>query len=330
MKHIVILLILISTCFLGCTKKQNQKKFEGALASSVGKINDLTVVIDNELWKNEVGDTIRKYFGAEVPGLPQEEPLFSMRQIPPSVFSGFAQKARIFLKVSIDQINSAEILTNKFASPQKGLVISGKTKNDLIQLIKQNSKNIIGQYKLVETLEKQHRIKKSLERLPQIKEKFDITINVPSAYRLAKEDKNFIWLRKNIKNNTGQGDMNLIIYELPYKKISNDTNAIASIIKVRDSIGALKIPTDSGNFITEEAYAPYLFKTKLDQKFSFETKGTWEIKDRYMAGPFVNYMVEDPQHNRLLVLEGFVFAPSARKRDNMFELEAIIKTVKFH
>jgi len=48
-----------------------------------------------------------------------------------------------------------------------------------------------------------------------------------------------------------------------------------------------------------------------------------------MVGPFVNYAVEDIPNNRVVVLEGFVFAPSISKRNNMFELEAIIKTLTF-
>ena len=47
-----------------------------------------------------------------------------------------------------------------------------------------------------------------------------------------------------------------------------------------------------------------------------------------MAGPFVNYTVKDTVNKRLLVLEGFVFAPSISKRDYLFELEAIIKTAE--
>ena len=62
---------------------------------------------------------------------------------------------------------------------------------------------------------------------------------------------------------------------------------------------------------------------------SFETKSTWEVKDAFMAGPFINYAIEDEVNNRLLVIEGFVFAPSMGKRDYIFELESIIKSIQF-
>jgi hypothetical protein len=62
---------------------------------------------------------------------------------------------------------------------------------------------------------------------------------------------------------------------------------------------------------------------------TFETKGTWQLENDYMSGPFINYSILDKKNNRILVLEGFCYAPSKEKRDLMFELEAIIKSVKF-
>ncbi len=321
------LAIICLLCIVGCTetKKSNTTKTQGAMAHSVGKINELSVIVDNELWKGSVGDTIRKYFGAEVPGLPQEEPLFSMRQMPMEAFSGLARKNRTFLWIRKGKKNEMDILTNKFATPQVGAVVSG-TEKEIAAAIRQSHEMIISKFKAVETAEKQSRIKKSLEKIPQLKEKLGINVNIPTAYRVAIEEDTFFWIRKDIPH----GSMNLMVYEMPLDAVKKDSNTVGSIIKMRDSIGAAKIPTsEAGHFITEEAYAPYLYETILDNRFTFETKGTWEIKDRFMAGPFVNYVIEDKVNNRLVVLEGFVFAPSVNKRDNMFELEAIIKTVKF-
>ncbi len=323
-------LVLAITCILtiiSCsdTKKDKRKKADFSLAQSAGKINELSVIIDNELWQSSVGDTIRKYLGAEVPGLPQIEPLFSMRQLPLDAFTGLAQRRRIFLIVEKGEKSSFSTANNKFATPQLGFIIRGTSDAEIFKLIRENYETIVSKYKKVETTEKQYRISKSLEYIPQLKKKMGITLKIPSAYRIAKEEEKFFWLRKDIKN----GDMNLMIYELPLGTITKDSNTVAKIIKIRDSVGAQKIPTSSGKFITEKAYAPYLFETIVDNKPVFETKGTWEIKDRFLAGPFVNYVITDKPNNRQLVIEGFVLAPSVRKRDNMFELEAIMKTIKF-
>jgi hypothetical protein len=46
--------------------------------------------------------------------------------------------------------------------------------------------------------------------------------------------------------------------------------------------------------ITEEAYSPYFFKIKLDG----EMKGTWELRNDFMSGPFINYAILDEENDR--------------------------------
>jgi hypothetical protein len=47
-----------------------------------------------------------------------------------------------------------------------------------------------------------------------------------------------------------------------------------------------------------------------------------------MAGPFLNYYIKDLKNNRTIVIEGFVFSPSVRKREYLVELEAIVRSLK--
>ena len=81
--------------------------------------------------------------------------------------------------------------------------------------------------------------------------------------------------------------------------------------------------------ITEAAYLPYFYKTTLAGQKAFLTKGMWEVKKDFMAGPFINYMVQDSVTKDWIVVEGFDFAPSVSKRDYMFELNSILSTLKF-
>ena len=52
------------------------------------------------------------------------------------------------------------------------------------------------------------------------------------------------------------------------------------------------------------------------------------MKNDYMSGPFINYSIFDKENKQILVLEGFCYAPLKEKRDLMFELESIIKSIK--
>jgi hypothetical protein len=82
--------------------------------------------------------------------------------------------------------------------------------------------------------------------------------------------------------------------------------------------------------ITEKAFAPYVFPAEIGGKKGVEVRGIWEISGYPMAGPFLTYIINDEENQRKMVLEGFTFAPSAEKRNYMFELEAILKTVNFN
>ena len=101
------------------------------------------------------------------------------------------------------------------------------------------------------------------------------------------------------------------------------------IISMRDTIGKKHIPgSKEGMYmITEAAYTPSTISTKILGKNAYETRGKWEVKNDFMAGPFLNYAIIDEKNNRLLVVEGFTYAPSVNKREFLFELEAIAKSL---
>ena len=80
--------------------------------------------------------------------------------------------------------------------------------------------------------------------------------------------------------------------------------------------------------ITEKAFSPFLTTTTIANLPAIETRGIWDAKGDWAAGPFVNYVIDDKANNRQLVLEGFVYYPNSEKRDYMFELEAMIKSLK--
>lgn len=81
--------------------------------------------------------------------------------------------------------------------------------------------------------------------------------------------------------------------------------------------------------LTEKAFAPSVYDVEIKGRNAIESKGLWEMKNFLLGGPFVNYIIEDKPNHRLLVLEGFVSAPMTEKRDYLFELEAIIKSIEF-
>ncbi|WP_010228218.1 DUF4837 family protein [Gillisia marina] len=324
MKNFLFLSLFIALLVTGC--QDSDGKDPVLLATSSGNINNISVVIDNEMWEGSIGEALRKSLAAPVDGLPQEEPMFSLNQMPPEAFSGFVRKNRLFVKIENGQAGNFKIFNDPFAHPQTGVVITGKDSNEIINQINKNSEEIIETLRNTEIKEKQRRINKSLKDDKKLKRTLGVSLKFPTAYRYAMENDDFFWIRKDIP----KGNMEILVYAVPLNQIDKDTNVIANIIKMRDSIGQVHIPgpLEDSYMITEEAYAPYLFDSEVDGKFAYETKGTWEVKNAFMAGPFINYAVRDSVNNRYIILEGFTFAPATAKRDNMFELEAILKSAK--
>ena len=259
------------------------KRDTSFLPKSLGNINTLQVVASNELWNGAVGEEIRNHFAGPADGLPQDEPLFSMNQMPPETYTGFARKYRLVLHITIGQEDKSTIKKDTYSKPQTTAFITAKTQEGLIALIKENQERIIDSFYKSEINERQRRTKVSLMKLDSLKEKMGVTLQIPSAYHIAKATDDFYWIRKELKS----GTTNIIIYEVPLDMINKDSTTVGNIIKMRDSIGGKHLPVeDDGRFITEEAYAPFLFTTEIDGKSAYETKGTWEVKNQYIAGPF--------------------------------------------
>ncbi|MEZ4859426.1 MAG: DUF4837 family protein [Flavobacteriaceae bacterium] len=299
MKVLLYPLVFCTILFFSCNSSTG-KRDTSYLPESVGAINGLQVVISNKLWNDSVGETIRKYFAAPADGLPQIEPIFSINQIQPENFSDFARTYRTFLYVDLGEADTVSIKKNSYAKPQVGAFITATSEEKLMQLIDSNHQNIITTFKAFEIKERQRRTNISLLKVDSLKERFGITMKIPSAYRVASACGDFYWIRKDLKSN---GSTNILIYEVPLNVIGRDTTIIGDIIKMRDTVGSGYLPVeDDGLFVTEEAFSPSLFTTEIDGKSAYETKGTWEIKDDFMAGPFVNYAIRDEKNNRYLII----------------------------
>ena len=319
-----LFLVILSMAFLTCKDSGEKKRF---LPDSTGGINSLMVVIDTELWKGGVGDKIREHFAAQVLGLPQAEPIFSITQIPPQVFKGAVTHSRSVLFVEQDTLSLAHIKSNVYAEPQKVAVIKGETYNDLAGNIEKLAGQAIAAFRSVEIKEAQDRFTRSLSKETALQEELGISLRIPSLYKLGRREKNFVWMDIQIP----KGTMNIIAYEMPKESFSTDSTFVRDIIKMRDSIGKKYVPGPYENtfMITEKAFAPYVLPAEIGGKKAAEARGIWEISGYPMAGPFLTYIINDEENQRKLVLEGFTFAPSAEKRDYMFELEAILRTVQF-
>lgn len=312
-----VMLIVASSC------ETNSKPI---LKSSTGNMNSLLVVMNNSEWKGKAGDALREIIATPVVGLPQDENQFTVHQVAPKTFSQLFQSSRNILFVGVDKSNTYNVNTNLYASPQLAMTILGKDEQSLINQINKHKKDIVSVFKEGDLAFFQKKLTKEEFKTDTLKtiNELGISMRIPKDYRLVADKGDFLWMRYE----SGDASKNLLVYSHPLTKPLDSIDMI--IPSMRNAIGEKFIPgePDGSYMITEAAYSPFIVKTKLGDKEAFETRGKWEVKGDYMAGPFLNYAVVDKKNNRLVVVEGFTYAPNAKKRDYMFELEAILKTLK--
>ncbi|WP_111707141.1 DUF4837 family protein [Lutibacter citreus] len=322
MKKLSVILVTI-VFFISCGDNSNNKK---VYKEANGRINNLLVVMKNSEWQGELGDVLRKIIAEPVVGLPQPESQFEVTQVPPDSFGSMFRATRSVLSVGIGEKTSFNVQTNVYAAPQKIITIIGKTKEDLIKEIEKNSKKIVSIFKEADIKSVQNKTLKQYLDPTKIEtfKKQGYSFKIPKTYRKVEDNGDFIWYRYHLN---GDNSMELISYTVPIT--SEDDENGNNIVAIRDAMGKKYIPgqLEGSYLMTEEAYSPHVFEVQLDGKKAFETRGKWEVKNVFMAGPFLSYTVVDKPNNRLVIVEGLTYAPSINKRDYMFELEAILKTL---
>lgn len=324
MKKILVvslIVVLLASC------KGNDKFI---LKDSVGAINKVMVVAKVSDWTGDIGKEIRNSFGELMVGLPQPEPILTLSQVAPSGFSSMMKAYRNLLIITETTQEGFSVKKNLYAQPQTIVYIQGKDDATIIKLLQKHKNEIKDIFidadiKFTQKIFQKDKIDESQFKTIQ---NLGISLTIPSVFNLVDDTGDFLWLRQHLLSGIAKtGSNNILIYSIP---LENEALVADNIVSVRDSIGKKFIP---GSFegmymITEEAYTPYTFDAKIDGKKAYETRGKWEVKNDFMAGPFLNYSIIDKKNNRVLVFEGFTFAPSVNKRAFVFELEAIAKSIQ--
>ena len=303
------------------------------LPRSVGAFNKVTVVAKGSLWAGDVGDQIRNSFGELMVGLPQPEKTLSIGHVAPNGFTSMMRSNRNVLVIELSDKASYVKTTNKYANPQTLIYLSAKDKMRLLSSLKEHMSEIIQTFKEsdIKVLQRSFFNKRVNDSMYKTLKKLNISLTIPKEFKTVDDTGDFLWLRQHLKSGIarGAGNNNILVYSLP---LNDQTMSSNNIISMRDQIGEKYIPgSKQGMYmITEAAYTPRTIKTEILGNDAFETRGKWEVKNDFMAGPFLNYAIIDKKNNRLLVVEGFTYAPSVNKREFLFELEAIAKSLKIN
>ena len=76
-----LLILLFPFILSNCTGEMGENL--RAVPNAFGKVNNLVVVADREIWESPIGDSLLYYYSGPYPILPQPEPILEIKYFSP-------------------------------------------------------------------------------------------------------------------------------------------------------------------------------------------------------------------------------------------------------
>lgn len=339
----VILLALLCSC-----ESATKKVKEDFMPLARGEADEIILVIDSTNWNGQVGDQLKEMYRNYIVGLPQDEYQFKINQVSPRKLNsvlrnvknlifvmtldakGLEAKAmrEYFTDNSLKMIRDDSSLfytakKDEFAKGQIALYLYGQDSESLTKNLKENSDNLVSLFESAVTRRMRDAILKKTKPETEkiISQGHEYQIAVPFGYDLAKNLKDFIWLRKL----EADAEWNVFVHSRPY----TDREVFNYVDELRDDITStyLRDSEKQKLHIDRQKIIPVITKRiTFKGKFAVEARGLWKVSDNSAGGPFISYTLVDEATNTLYYLEGYVYAPGGKKKPLIREVEAILAT----
>ncbi|REE05983.1 DUF4837 family protein [Marinoscillum furvescens] len=348
--RITFLLTVFCLSTLIACKSTTDKVKKDFMPLARGEADEIILVIDSAHWATDLGDQMRDMYRQYMRGLPQDEPKFSLNKVNPRKLNDVFKHAKnmIFVmtldKKGLESTTIREYFTDnslkmiqqdsslfytvrrdEFAKGQIVLYLFGQNEEQLLEKIKDNRSRLIELFEsAVRQRTREKVLAKSKDQLEKaIAEDHAYTMEIPFGYDLAKNLKDFVWLRKLEK----ESELNIIIHERPY----NDRGVFNKVDELRDEITStyLRDSEKPQLHIARQQVVPiFTERVTFNDRFAVEARGLWKVSDNSAGGPYVSYTVVDEASQTLYYVEGYVYNPAGKKKQLIREVEAIISTFK--
>ncbi|MDR0431090.1 MAG: DUF4837 family protein [Tannerellaceae bacterium] len=317
-------LLLLLTTLGGCNSNPVR-------ARATGFAYEIVVTMDRELWESETGEAIKADLESEIPGLPQPEAAFKITYASPANFSGILTYVRNILIVKVDNSMYTKVSlsyeNNRWTQGQVVVTMNAPDKESILEYMQSNETNRFAQFfTKIEMRRATEQFGKNYSAvvMDNVRNRFDIMLNVPTDITYSRNDKDFFWASNNA--NTGRTD--IIVYTFPYTDPNTFTEEY--LITKRDSVLKKNLPGafPDSHMATETRYNISYTPVTIRGKYCGVLRGQWKMVGDMMGGPFVSHARLDETNNRVVVVEGFVYAPETNKRNFIRRIEAALYTLR--
>ena len=328
-KLLGILMAIIVVCMtVSCEQHTRSGKDR-----SIGGTAEIVVVTQNdEQWNGMIGDSIRHFFLDYQYGLPQPESRCDVAHINVAGFSDMFKKHKCILEVEINpslEKAVAETAEDLWAAPQRYVKISAPNATTWVDLFENQKEVYLQWFDKVERARILNVFRPTADQAiaDAIAKKFGFTMVVPQGFYIAKDEPDFMWLRKELERSSAD----IVLYQMPYRDTAQFN--LESLIVMRNMMEGRYIPGPSeGSYMsTETEELPPLLTNVHDfpAGYTMELRGMWRVENNYMGGPFVSYTFADSRTGNLVTVEGFYYEPNQKKRNALLQLESILYSLNF-
>ncbi len=315
------LLLVLCSLLCGCKK-------EMIFPVASGRPYEVMVVLDSVVWKRPAGRALFNVLDTDVPGLPQSERSFRISQVEEKNFNRSLNIFRNIIRVNIDPAQYSQtrmkFIRDKYALDQIVLTINSPSEDELEKFCIQYRQDIVDfltkteMNRLIKQLQKEYS-KTTYDLAWQM---FQCKFFAPKELKSYKKGDNFFWT----SNNTASGLENICMYSYPYE--GPETFNKEYMLGKRDSIMKKNLPGEKPNmYMATDTLCTVVKPIVVHKEFAMEARGLWYMENDCMGGPFVSISRVDTEANRVIVVEGFVYAPEKMKRGLMRRLEGSLYTL---
>ena len=309
------------------SKPKKKRKTVSLQPQAGGAPYEILVLMDDQQWERPVGRALFEVLDSDLPGVAQPERQFRMTRIAPANFGNVFKVFRNIIQTDIQTIYSSakfKFTRNVYARGQMVMTLQAHDEEQLAEYIRTNGQQILDFFTRAEFNRQVEFLADSHNPLvtEKVEKQFGCIVWVPVELNKFKEGKNFFWA----STNRGSKDMNFVIYTYPYT--SPKTFTLEYYMQKRDSVMKANIPGGpEGSYMTTQHKFVDVTDATVRGEYAQVARGLWRVEGDHMGGPFVAHSRVDVANNRVVVVEGFVYAPESLKRNLIRTHEASLYTL---
>ncbi|MDR0537737.1 MAG: DUF4837 family protein [Tannerellaceae bacterium] len=320
---LIISSIIISVISMGCSSSPFHTK-------ATGTPYEIVVSVDKENWQGEVGEAIKSDLESDIAMLPQSEPAFKIMYGEPGHFGTLLQNVRNIFVVNINGSMYTQVglsyEKDRWAKGQVVLTMNAPDRESILEFFGKHKTRISRFFSEIEMNRATLLLEEgtNLAVMDSLRQHLNVALNIPYEMKATTSGKDFFWISDDGKS----ARSDIIVYTFPYTDVNTFTAEY--LTAKRDSIAAINVPGGrmDSYMTTERLIAPEYEAIALRGKYSGVLRGLWKMVGDMMGGPFVSIVRLDEANNRVVVAEGFVYAPGTKKRNYIRRLEAVLYTLR--